>query len=395
MQMSKPAIVGVGMTAFGKYIGSGLRALTHEAVGFALKDSGMTIDEIDMIYFANAAGGLVTGQEMIPGQAAMRGLNVSGIPIVNVENACASGSSAIHLACMAVSSGQYENVLIVGAEKMIHADKAVTFRALAAAVDLEEEANAAHETQVESSGSRFMDIYAGKARKYMHASGATAADLAQVSVKSREAASLNPVAQFRTRVTVDEVLAGRLIAAPLTLLMCAPNSDGAAAIVMTSEANARKRKNHYVRVEASAVVSGIGNPREPNTVRRAAALAFEKAGVGPEDINVVELHDAAAPAELQLYEYIGLCPPGGSVELLRSGATRLGGRVPVNPSGGLLSRGHPLAATGCAQLVELTEQLRGRSGARQCQNPRLGLAQNAGGQQSGDEAVAVVTILSN
>ena len=394
--MTSSVIVGVGITPFGKHMERGLRSLTHEAVTEALDEARLAADDIDAVFFANAAGGFITGQEMIRGQAALRGLGFEGKPVVNVENACASGSSAVHLACLAVESGQYRTVLVVGAEKMLHPNKDVTFRALAAAVDLEEEQErlAAGAENQAGNGSKFMDIYAAKARKYMEHSGATAADFAQVSVKSRAGAARNPAAQFRTELSVAEVLASRSIASPLTMLMCSPNAVGAAALVITSEDQARARSAAHVRIRASALVSGRGSTNQESAVRRAAQRAYECAGIGPDELDVIELHDAAAPAELQLYEALGLCKQYEGVNLLRSGATALGGRLPVNPSGGLLSRGHPIGATGCAQLVELTRQLLGRAVGRQRHGARVALAQNAGGQQGDDEAVAVVTILS-
>ncbi len=392
--MSKAVIAGVGMTVFGKHQERGLRSLALEAANAALQDAGMDMGEINVVFFANAAGGFLTGQEMIRGQASLRGIGLAGKPVINVENACASGSTAVHMACLALESGRYDNVLVVGAEKMIHPDKAVTFRALAAGVDLEEEKENEASVQPEGTGSRFMDIYAAKARKYMKATGATAQDFALVSKKSRTAAALNPAAQFRTEVSISEVLASRLIADPLTMLMCAPNGDGAAALVITNDKRARAIGVEGVRIRASALVSARDPDERLGAVQRAAKLACEQAGIAPDEVHVAEVHDAASPAELSLYEDIGFCGMFEGPVLLRSGATGLNGRISVNPSGGLLSRGHPIGATGCAQLVELTRQLRGQSGARQRAEAKVALAQNAGGQQGQDEAAAVVTILS-
>jgi len=392
--MLEAVIAGVGMTVFGKHQDRGVRSLSLEAATAALGDAGASMQDVDVVFFANAAGGLLTGQEMIRGQASLRGIGLAGKPVVNVENACASGSTAVHMACLAIESGRYDSVLVVGAEKMIHPDKAVTFRALAAGVDLEEATEDEATTMNVGSGSRFMDIYAAKARQYMEATGATALDFASVSMKSRAAAALNPNAQFRTLVTIDEVLASRSIADPLTMLMCAPNGDGAAALVITSDRRARALGAKTVRIRASSLVSAKDSSEPAGAVERAAKRACEQAGIGPSDVHVAEVHDAAAPAELFLYEAIGFCSKFEGAALLRSGATGLDGRISVNPSGGLLSRGHPIGATGCAQLVELTQQLRERSGVRQRRNAKVALAQNAGGQQGHDEAAAVVTILS-
>ena len=394
-------VAGVGMTHFGKFLDRGLRSLAAEAVAEALADSATSADEIGMVFFGNATAGLVTGQEMIRGQSALRHSGLLGKPFVNVENACASGSTAAHLASLAVGSGAVDVAIAVGAEKMTHPDKAVTFRAFGAGVDLEtlrEELDGAAspqalEDQLTGGGtkSNFMDLYAEMARQYMEQSGTTAQDFAQVAVKSHKFASLNPKAQYRERVTVEEVLASRTVAPPLTLLMCSPVGDGAAALVFCSQEVAAKKGTLGVRVRASVLVSGSEQP--PTALERAISEAYEKASLGPQDLDVVELHDAAAPAELMYYEELGLCAPGDGAKLLQSGETDLGGRVPVNTSGGLLSKGHPVGATGCAQLVELTNQLRGRAGDRQAEGARVGLAQNGGGSLGTDAAAMSVTIL--
>jgi acetyl-CoA acetyltransferase len=229
----------------------------------------------------------------------------------------------------------------------------------------------------------------------MEVSGATAEDFAQIAVKSHDHAALNPKAQFRQPVTVAEVLASRTISDPLTLLMCSPVGDGAAAMLVASEDYARRLGVPSVKVRASVLVSGTDRaPDEPNAVERAARKAYAAAGVSPSELDVIEVHDAAAPAELMAYEDLGLCERGEGPKLLASGETRLGGRHVVNPSGGLLSKGHPIGATGCAQLVELADQLRGRCGDRQVRGARIALAENAGGFLSADNAATVVTVLS-
>jgi acetyl-CoA acetyltransferase len=239
-----------------------------------------------------------------------------------------------------------------------------------------------------------MDIYAGMARDYMARSGATAEDFARVVVKNQHHGALNPNAQYGGDVSVEEVLASRTVAPPLTLLMCSPIGDGAAAVVLCSPELAG-RLGAEVKVASTVLLSGRDrNGVGPPAAERAARRAFERAGIGPEDVDVVEVHDAAAPAELIVYEEVGLCGPGEGPKLLASGDTALGGRVPVNPSGGLLSKGHPIGATGCAQLVELVDQLRGRCGARQVEGARVALAENGGGFLGDDPAAVVITILS-
>src|SRR5579875_68494 len=421
--MREVYVAGAAMTRFGKFPDTTIRALAEEATRGALGDAGVTAADIGMVFFSNAVAGLLTNQEMIRGQVALRHTGLLGVPMVNVENACASASSAFYLACMAVGSGAADLALAVGAEKLTHEDRARSFAAIATAVDQQQvtelrqwassgsagsplpgqadslpawERSGAAGQAGQSAGKRsfFMDIYAANSRAYMERSGATRQDFAQVAVKSHRHAALNPRAQYRTEVTAEDVLASREIAPPLTLLMCSPIGDGAAALVVCSPEAAR-RLGARVRVRACALVSGRDHgPGEPGSVERAAHAAYEQAGAGPGDLDVVELHDAAAPAELMTYEELGLCGEGEGPALLASGATWLGGRLPVNPSGGLLSKGHPIGATGCAQLVELADQLRGRCGQRQVPGARLALAQNGGGFLGGDAAAMVVTVLS-
>jgi len=400
--MSEVHIIGTGMTPFGKSPGNTIRSLAEAAVGEALGDAGISAESVGIVFFANAVAGLVTGQEMIRGQAALHRTGLIGRPIVNVENACASASTAFHLAVSAVSSGALDVALAVGAEKLTHPDKTRSFDAIGTAVDLFEideirqrVYGGAQPSADEAGRSFFMDIYAANSRDYMERSSATVHDFAQVAVKSHDYAALNPKAQYRTRVTANEVLASRLVADPLTLLMCSPIGDGAAAVLVSNGKIARRLGVQSVRVRATELVSGTDRlPGEPGTVERAAAQAYQTAGIGPADIDVIEVHDAAAPAELMAYEELGLCQAGEGPKLLSSGETRLGGRHVVNPSGGLLSKGHPIGATGCAQLVELADQLRGRCGARQVPNARTALAENAGGYLGSDNAATVVTLLS-
>ncbi len=389
------SIIGVGQTRFGRHLESSIRDLAQAAVAEALADAGIGPAEVDAVYFANAAAGLITGQEMIRGQVALRHSGLMGKPIVNVENACASGSTAFHLACQAIQSGAAEVCLVVGAEKLTHEDKRISSGAFGSAVDLLEPLP---ENLGKGQGSLFMDIYAEKTRKYMRESGATARDFAEIVVKSRRFGALSPYAHFRTPATADEVLASKLISDPLTLPMCSPIDDGAAALVICSSGYARRiTAPAKVRVASSVLISGGGDAAAQadaeNAATRVSRLAYEQAGIGPEDLHVVELHDATAPAELIHYENLGLCPRNGGPDLLRSGATGLDGRISVNPSGGLLSRGHPIGATGVAQIAEITRQLRGTAGACQRAGARVGMAENNGGQIAGDAAAAVAVVL--
>jgi acetyl-CoA acyltransferase len=413
--MREVLIAGASMTRFGKFPDTTVRALAEEATRDALADATVSPADVEMAFFSNAVGGILQGQEMIRGQVALRHTGLLGIPIVNVENACASASSAFFLACMAVSSGAVEVAIAIGAEKLTHFDKGKSFAAIGTAVDLlqigELQELVARKSSREGGvpgspdpvepdvrgGKRsfFMDIYAASTRAYMERSGASVMDFAKVAVKSHQNAALNPKAQYREPVSIEQVLESREVADPLTLLMCSPIGDGAAAVVVCSPDYARRLDVRPVRVRSTALVSGRDRTAgEPGAAERAASKAFEQAGIGPEDLNVVELHDAAAPAELITYEELGLCGVGEGPKLLASGDTALGGRVPVNTSGGLLSKGHPIGATGCGQLVELVDQLRGRCGQRQVQGARVALAENGGGFLGTDAAAMVVTILS-
>lgn len=394
--MDNAVVAGVGMTHFGRFPERGIGDLAGAAVNVALEDAGIGAAEVDEVYFANAVAGSITGQEMIRAQVALRDTPLAGKPMFNVENACASGSSALHLAWQAVSSGHCEVAIAVGAEKMSHPDKGVSMRALLGGLDVsrmeEFEARVYAESGGAGSGSIFMDLYAHKAREYMGRSGASLRDFAAVASKNHLHGSLNPQAQFRSKVSVDEVLESRSISGPLTLLMCSPIGDGAAAVVVTSAGRGRTLSKPNPRIAASVILSG-GLDEEPATTR-AALLAYERAGLAPDAIDVAEVHDATASAELEIYEEIGFCAPGEGPRLLASGATTLGGRLPVNTSGGLLSRGHPVGATGVAQVVELVTQLRGSAGDRQVVGARTALAHNAGGYLTEDNAAAAVTILS-
>lgn len=386
------AVIGVGVTPFGKFLDHSVREMSQHAVRLALADAGLEASAIDRVYFGNAASGLITGQEMIRGQAALRFTGLAGKPIFNVENACSSGSSAFLLAWEAILAGRADIALVVGAEKLTHADKSVSFGAFGKGVDLEEELP---KHIGSGSGTIFMDIYAEKTRRYMEKTGATAEDFAQIVVKSRRAASHNPNAQFRAPTSVEEVLASRMISDPLTLPMCSGLGDGAAALVLCAKrVLARIGAPKPVWVAGSTMVSGLADADQPNCAMRVSDAIYEQTGIGPADVHVAEVHDASAPAELIHYENLRLCPEGGGAELLRSGDTDINGRISVNPSGGLLSRGHPVGATGVAQLVELVYQLRGAATGRQREGARVGLAENNGGQLGPDAAAAVATILT-
>lgn len=407
----RAVIAGVGMTRFGKFPDAGLKSLGGEAIRAALADAGVEPSAIEAAWVGNAAAGLVTGQESIRGQVVLRSLGIGRIPVVNVENACASASTALHQACAMVSAGFYDCVLALGVEKLTHPDKARSFAAFSGAVDVEAlqgilaqlRKNAEQGGAKAASGggagekrSMFMDIYAAAARAHMQRWGTTVEHFAGIAAKNSHHGSLNPRAQFREALSVADVLAAPMVAEPLTRPMCSPIGDGAAAVVVMSERRARERGiRRPVGVLTSVLRSGWDHGMdEAGTVEVCAREAYEEAGIGPSEIHVIECHDATAPAELMAYESLGLCAKGESGKLVESQATWIGGRIPVNPSGGLLRKGHPVGATGLAQIVELTEQLQGRSGPRQVANARFGLAHNGGGNIGTDAAAMCVTILA-
>jgi len=391
------------MTRFGKYLDRGLRDLAEEAVRNVVEDAGLNSKEINAAYVGNSVAGLITGQEAIRGQVVLRRTGLMGIPIVNVENACASASTAFHLGWMAVASGMHDCVLALGVEKLSDPDKAKSFRAFNSAVDIAELAEIEKRLGRDGEGAEdrtlFMDLYLSMLNSEepvgQSVGGITREQMALVSVKNHYHGSLNPFAQYRQAVTLAEVLQSRQVVGPLTVLMCSPLGDGAAAVLIASDKFARDKGLKGPRVDASVLVSGRGDDRSmaPST-RQAAIQAYEMAGLGPEDVDVAEVHDAVAPAELSIYEDLRFCAPGDGPKLIEDRVTWLGGKLPVNTSGGLLSRGHPIGATGLGQIVEVVWQLQGKAGKRQVENCKVGLTQNGGGHIGFDLAAMAVHIFS-
>lgn len=392
-------VAGVGMTHFGKFLSRSLKDLGRQAVTETLRDAGVDVAALDAAYVGNAVGGLITGQEMIRGQVILSPLGISGIPIFNVENACASASSAFHLAWSAVASGQHDLVLALGVEKLATQDRQATFEAIGTAIDVEARAEIEDlHGRTGQNRSIFMDIYADLTRAFMARSGVSREDFAGVVVKARQNAAGNEHAQYRQPTTIDEVLDSREVVWPLTLHMCAPIGDGAAAAIVASRDGLDRAgvlaTRPRVQVRASVVRSGTSTTGgEPGSARAAIRDAYEAAGLGPMDLNLAEIHDATAPAELMAYEHLGLAAAEDTPALLWEGVTGIDGEHPVNPSGGLLCRGHPIGATGLAQICELSWQLRGRAGRRQVDHPRIGLTQNGGGWMGHDSAAMSVHIL--
>lgn len=405
-------VLGVGMTPFGRHPERNVKQLTRWAVDDALADAGLAPTAIQAAYFANATQGHMEGQQMIRGEIALRSMGIGEIPVVNVENACASGSTALQLAVTSLKAGDADIALAVGAEKMVSADRERMLSIFEGAWDVAtREANVRRllelgegveppaGTRSEKPYSVFMDVYAAFARLHMKRFGTTQRQLAAVAAKNHTHSVHNPLSQYRTAFTIEEVLAAAPITYPLTLPMCSPVSDGAAAVVVGTGAALKLHgvdPKRAIRVLACVIQSG--SDRSADDVHRhcttlAAKRAYESAGLGPEDIDVAEVHDATAMGEIIQVENLGFCAHGEGGELAERGDTAIGGRIPVNPSGGLESKGHPIGATGLAQIHELVTQLRAEAGPRQVEGARMAVAENGGGLQGIEEAVACITIL--
>ena len=369
--MREVAIVSAGMTPFGELWQSSLRDLFVQAAREAL--DAAQVKRVDGIYVGNMSGGQFVGQEHL-GPLMADHLGMAGVPAIRVESACASGGAALRAAFLEVASGMSDLVLATGVEKMN--DGADATNVLATAAD--------QETEVYH-GVTFPGLYAMIARAHMAAHGTTEEDLAAVSVKNHRHGKLNPKAQFRLEVTIEQVMNSSLVAAPLRLLHCSPVSDGAAALLLCPLERAREFTDRPIKIRGSGfatapfALADRADPAFLEAVNHSATRAYEMAGVGADDIDVAEVHDCFAIAELCVLEAMGFAAPGGAGELTRSGETTLGGRIPINTSGGLKSKGHPVGATGIAQAAEIFEQLRGEAGKRQVKNATIGLTQNMGG----------------
>jgi acetyl-CoA acetyltransferase len=409
--MTKLYVVGVSMTRFGRLLDRSVKSLAEEAVGGALRDAGCDAARVEAVWYANAAQGAVDGQHSVRGQIALRDLPFGNVPIVNVDNACASASTALNQAATWLRSGAGDVALAVGAEKMCIEDKAKSLAIFNGSWDVhsidatvaglmrmgegvptppEHEHTAAH--------SVFMDVYQAFAKWHMKRWGTTPRQIAQVCAKNHRHSTLNPLAHHQRDWSAEQVLAARMVAWPITLPMCSPVSDGAAAAIVCTEAGLR----HFARsraIELRASVLASGGRRAPDdhlaeVSHVAAKRAYEQAGVAPADVSVAEVHDATALGEIQQTENLMLCAFGEGGPFGASGATTLGGRVPVNPSGGLECRGHPIGATGLAQVFELVTQLRGEAGARQVEGARVAIAENGGGLIGVESAACCITVLA-
>lgn len=404
--MNTPWISGVGMTAFGRQPDATVASLAIAAASEALADAQITPADVDAVVFSNATWGAMGAQHGIRGQLALRELGLLPIPIINVENACCSATTALQIASAYVRGGLARTVLAVGSEVMSQASLPELLAAFEGSWDVagREEtiallADWGSKTDVPDDAAElpgrtvFMDIYASFARDHMARFGSTPEQFAAVSAKNHVHSVDNPRAQYRKAFTVDEILAGKPVVWPLTVPMCSPVSDGAAAAVVTAHPKDPKRA---VRIRALQIGHGgtwDGVDVTGHVSHQTALKAYAEAGVTPADIDVAEVHDATAIGEVQQIEHMGLVPYGEGGLAAERGDTALGGRIPVNPSGGLESRGHPIGATGLAQIFELVTQLRGEAGTRQVADARFALAENSGGLVGVEEAAVAVTIL--
>jgi benzoylsuccinyl-CoA thiolase BbsB subunit len=367
------AVLGTGIVPFGKFEKLTVPHLARPAVIEALAESKLQRSDIQSIYCGSAISGWMAGQRIA------RETGLTGIPIINCENACSSSATAFREAMIAVGSGLIDYAMVIGVEKLTRLGGGM--------LPLDKE-------DIETSNGMVMPgLYAMRAKRYLHDFGYTESDLAAVSVKSRKHGALTPYAQMRKHVTVEEVLASRRIADPLTLLQCCPTGDGAAAVIIGPADTSHAPEHPLIKVLGSHLASGkfITGFRDmtvPEITVRCVGELYEESGVGPEDLDVLECHDAFTIAELLYYEALGLCGRGEAPRLLHDGFTSLGGRTVVNPSGGLLSKGHPVGASGAAQIVEIVRQLQGRCGDRQVASAKVGLTHVTGGGTAGFDHAA-------
>jgi len=408
--MREVYVIGVGMTRFGMFFDRNMKSLAAEAVTNAMTDAGISKSDIETAFVANSLQGLYNGQESIRGQIVLRNMGIGLIPVFNIENACASSSSAFNLAWLDVAAGMHNIALVVGMEKVSLPNKADMLKMFTAGIDVEtlagfKEAAAKNMPAEDQSrgkkektqGTVFMDFYASATRGYMKKYGLTQKQLAMVSSKNHNNSVHNPYAQFQKPMSVEDIMAAREVAYPLTVPMCSPLGDGASAVLIADETTVKELGiSKPVKIAATVIQSGRDRALdEPDVGEITSKKAYEIAGVGPGDIDVAEVHDASAFGEIVAIESCGFCPKGEGGSFTEAGHTAIGGKIPINPSGGLESKGHPIAATGTAMIAELVWQLRGEAGGRQVEGARIALAENGGGILGPDAAAMSVTILKS
>ncbi|WP_066388208.1 thiolase C-terminal domain-containing protein [Neobacillus mesonae] len=376
--MNHVTVIGTGITKFGTMADKSLKQLLLEASFEALKEAGFPT--VDAVFIGNFMSGPLANQEIL-GSLIAHDLGLGPIPTAKMEGACASGGIAFRHACEMIEAGVYNTVLVAGGEKMKQADTNVVTSAINAAMDTD--------SNEKMAGLSFPGFFGLVANRYFYETEASKKHLAMVALKNREYAVQNSIAQYRDPVALEEILAARMITEPLGLFDCSPITDGAAAVILS-------RGQSGIRVIASSQASGPTQAQEVEdlltigAIKKSAELAYEQAGLGPDDIDVIELHDCFSMTEILAYEALGLAARGEGWKLLENGDTKHGGKIPVNTSGGLLSRGHPIGATGIAQIYQVVQQLRGTA-CNQVDGARIGLAQNLGGTGS----YSTVHIFSN
>jgi len=409
--MENVYIIGIGMNRFGKYPGETVRTMADQVIRQALKDAGINKEDLEAGYFSNSFWGMFDNQHSIRGQVVFREMGIDRIPVVNVENACAGASTALHLAYTAIQAGMIDVAIAVGSEKITNPDKAKSLSAYSCCMDVENfdrQINllmdygkslpvslSQDDTAPGAGRSVFMDAYAMMARWHMGKYGSTQKQLAVITSKNHYHSSLNPNAQYQNQMSVEEVLADSKVVFPLTRSMCAPVGDGAAAAIVCSESFLNKiGRGRAVKIIASVMAQGADRDLDGEDIgERLSKVAYKVAGVGPENIDLAELHDATAYGELHQCESMGFCAYGEGGPYAESGKTKLGGEKPINTSGGLEGRGHPIGASGLAQIYEIVTQLRGEAGPRQVHGAKIGLAENGGGSIGVEEAAMCIHIL--
>jgi len=371
--MRDVAVIGTGMTKWGELWDKSLRTIFAETALLALKDAG--VDKIDSMYVGSMSSGLFVGQEHIASLLADY-LGLTPIPATRVETACASGGVAFRLGFLEVATGISDIVLAGGIEKMTDVSGYEATYALGTAADQEYEGY---------HGLTFPGLYALIAMAHMEKYGTTREQLAMVAAKNHKNGAKNPLAQFPFAVTVEDVLSSVMVADPLRILDCSPITDGAAAVILCPVEMARKMGKPIVRVIGTGQATdniALSSRKDITWLEatyQAGKAAYEMAGKKPEDIDVLEVHDCFTIAEICVMEALGIVEKGQGGKAVEEGLTALEGKIPVNPSGGLKSKGHPVGATGVAQIIEITKQLRGESGERQVKDARVGMTQNMGG----------------
>lgn len=367
--MTNVYVHGIGMTQFGTFIDRTMKDLLLDACIQALEDAGNP--KVDAVFVGNFMGGSIYNQEIL-GAIVANELGLGFIPTAKVEGACASGGIALRQGILGILSGEYNTVLVAGVEKMKHASTADVTQAINAAMD--------NDSNEKNAGLTFPGFFGVLANRYFYETGASKKHLAMLALKNREHALSNPLAQFRKPATLEEIVGARMITNPLGLFDCSPMTDGAAAVIISKDKST-------IHIRSSAQASGPTQMQDADdllsipAIRESGRLAYEKAGAGPEDIDVVEIHDCFSMTEMIAIEELGFFNKREGWKAIEEGQTKSTGAKPVNTSGGLLSRGHPIGATGVAQIYQLVRQLRGNA-ANQVNNPRLALAQNLGGTGS-------------